>query len=110
MLVNNTSLNGHSAILTILPLSSDTAIIPVPVKVLLAGIPKTPVSRVAGAIFYAATDSDENSSGSAWLLVDDGPVFMVPKEQFKQGVYKMLDDRANSIREYVISAVNFFQS
>jgi len=69
------------------------------VKVLLAGIPKTPVSRVAGAIFYAATDSDEKSSGSAWLLVDDGPVFMVPKEKFKQGVYKMIDDRANAIRE-----------
>ena len=32
---------------------------------------------------------------------------MVPKEQFKQGVYKMIDDRANALRAYVISAVNF---
>jgi len=80
------------------PFFADTGIVPVPLKIILAGIPKTPVSRVAGAIFYAATDRDEKSSGSAWLLVDDGPVFMVPKEQFKEGVYKMIDDRANAGR------------
>ena len=84
------------------PRHSDTAIVPVPAKIFLAGIPKTPVSRIAGAVFYAATDRDEKSSGSAWLLVDDGPVFMVPKEQFKQGVYKMIDDRANAVLVYVI--------
>ena len=108
MLVGNPSLYRHNDldILTILLFSSDTGIVPAPVKAFLAGIPKTPVSRVAGAIFYAATDRDEKSSGSAWLLVDDGPVFMVPKEEFKQGVYKMIDDRANA-RVYVISAVNF---
>lgn len=94
-------------ILMILLSSSDTGIVPVPIKVFLAGIPKTPVSRIAGAIFYAATDRDEKSSGSAWLLVDDGPVFMVPKEEFKQGVYKMIDERANATQAYVISAVNF---
>lgn len=82
-------------------LQLDTGIVPVSLKIILAGIPKTPVSRVAGAIFYAATDRDEKSSGSAWLLVDDGPVFMVPKERFKEGVYKMIDDRANAGRAYV---------
>ncbi|KAF8813916.1 NAD(P)-binding protein [Phlegmacium glaucopus] len=80
------------------PFFADTGIVPIPVKLVLAGIPKTPVSRVAGAIFYAATDTDEKSNGSAWLLVDDGPVFMVPKEEFKQGVYQMIDDRANAGR------------
>jgi len=84
------------------PFFADTGIVPVAVKVFLAGIPKAPVSRVAGAIFYAATDIDEKSSGSAWLLVDDGPVFMVPKEQFKQGVYKMIDDRASALRAYIV--------
>jgi hypothetical protein len=98
---------GHNESLTLSLFSSDTGIVPVPVKVFLAGIPKPPVSRIAGAIFYAATDRDEKSSGSAWLLVDDGPVFLVPKEQFKQGVYKMIDERANAVRAYVISAVNF---
>jgi NAD(P)-dependent dehydrogenase (short-subunit alcohol dehydrogenase family) len=79
------------------PFFADTAIVSVPVKLLLAGIPFTPVSRIAGAIFYAATDADMASSGSAWLLTDDGPVFMVPKEEFKMGVYKMIDDRANAV-------------
>ncbi|KAF8902917.1 hypothetical protein CPB84DRAFT_1775201 [Gymnopilus junonius] len=78
------------------PFFADTAIVPVPVKLLLAGIPLTPVSRVAGAIFYAATNADMNTSGSSWLLTADGPVFMVPKEEFKLGVYKMIDDRANA--------------
>lgn len=79
------------------PFFADTSLVPALAKLFLAGIPKTPVSRVAGAIFYAATDRDETSNGSAWLLVDDGPVFMVPKEQFKEGVYKMIDDRRNSL-------------
>jgi hypothetical protein len=68
---------------------------------MLAGIPLTSVQRVAGAIFYAATDPDESSNGSAWLLADDGEVFMVPKEEFKLGVYAMLDRRVNGIRACV---------
>ncbi|KDR75085.1 hypothetical protein GALMADRAFT_248973 [Galerina marginata CBS 339.88] len=80
------------------PFFADTAIVPLTMKLLLAGIPLTPVSRIAGAIFYAATDADMGTSGSAWLLTDDGPVFMVPKEEFKMGVYKMIDDRANVAR------------
>ncbi|TFK44278.1 hypothetical protein BDQ12DRAFT_672693 [Crucibulum laeve] len=79
------------------PFFADTGIVPVSVKLMLAGIPLTPITRVAGAIFYAATDPDFASNGSAWLLPDDGPVFMVPREEFKQGVYKMIDDRANSL-------------
>jgi NAD(P)-dependent dehydrogenase (short-subunit alcohol dehydrogenase family) len=78
------------------PFFADTAIVPLRVKLFLAGIPLTPVSRIAGAIFYAATDEDMATSGSAWLLPDDGPVFMCPKEEFKMGVYKMIDDRRNA--------------
>lgn len=66
-------------------------------KIALAGVPKTTVERIAGAIFYAATDINEESSGSAWLLTDDGPVFQVPKEEFKLGVYGMIDVRVNAI-------------
>jgi len=80
------------------PFFADTAIVPTPVKLLLAGIPLTPVPRVAGAIFHAATDPDLSTSGSGYLLLDDGPVFMVRKEDFKEGVYKMIDNRANSAR------------
>ncbi|KAF9050041.1 hypothetical protein BJ165DRAFT_1525332 [Panaeolus papilionaceus] len=83
------------------PFFADTAIVPIPVKLVLAGIPLTPVSRVAGAIFFAATDVDPKTNGAAWLLLDDGPVFMVPKEEFKQGVYGMIDARANSARQAI---------
>ncbi len=87
-----------SAISTLTSTCLDTAIVPTPVKLILAGIPLTPVPRVAGAIIYAATDPDMSTSGSGYLLLDDGPVFMVRKEDFKEGVYKMIDNRANSIR------------
>ena len=75
----------------------DTEIVPVSGKMFLSGIPKTPVPRIAGAIFLAATDVDMETSGSAWLLPDDGPVFRVGKEDFKLGVYKMIDERRNSL-------------
>ncbi|PPR01718.1 hypothetical protein CVT24_001594 [Panaeolus cyanescens] len=84
------------------PFFADTAIVPIPVKLALAGIPLTPVSRVAGAIFLAATDTDPKTNGAAWLLLDDGPVFIVPKEEFKQGVYGMIDARANAARGAVV--------
>lgn len=66
-------------------------------KLFLAGIPLTPVPRIAGAIFYSATDPDTATNGCAWLLPDDGPVFLVPREEFKLGVYKMIDERANRL-------------
>ncbi|KAF8971278.1 hypothetical protein BDZ97DRAFT_1724500 [Flammula alnicola] len=90
------------------PFFADTAIVPTPVKLFLAGIPLTPVPRVAGAIFYAATDPDMATNGSAYLLLDDGPVFLVPKEEFKEGVYKMIDDRSNAVRGALSGATAWF--
>ncbi|KAF8893434.1 hypothetical protein BD779DRAFT_1467786 [Infundibulicybe gibba] len=84
-------------IASIHPFFADTAIVPVVAKLFLAGIPLTPVPRIAGAIFYAATSPDPETNGCAWLLPDDGPVFLVPREEFKLGVYKMIDDRANRL-------------
>ncbi len=81
----------------------DTPILALPVKLLLAGIPLTPVTRIVGAIFYSATDPDPDSNGSAWLLLDDGPVVQVSKENFKLGVYKVLDERINSMQKWVSS-------
>ncbi|KDQ55799.1 hypothetical protein JAAARDRAFT_37225 [Jaapia argillacea MUCL 33604] len=75
------------------PFFADTHIVPTTAKVFLAGIPLTPVARIAGAIFCATTDPDMESSGCAWLLPDDGPVYRIEKEQFKEGVYKMIDER-----------------
>jgi len=79
------------------PWFADTAILPIAVKVFLAGIPLTPVERVAGAIFCAASDPDMGTSGCAWVLPDDGYVIRLEKEQLKEGVYKMLDERVKRI-------------
>ncbi|KAK0195010.1 hypothetical protein F5146DRAFT_1100683 [Armillaria mellea] len=64
------------------------------------------VTRIVGAIFYSATDPDPESNGSAWLLLDDGPVFQVSKEDFKLGVYKVLDERINSMQKWIFSLSN----
>ncbi|KAK7037647.1 hypothetical protein VNI00_010867 [Paramarasmius palmivorus] len=79
------------------PFFADTDILRPLAKLFLAGIPLTPVPRVAGAIFYAATDPSMETSGSAFLLPDNGPVFMIPKEEFKLGVYAMIDRRSNAL-------------
>ena len=68
----------------------------------MAGAPFTPVERIAGAIFYAATDPDKKTNGSAWLLADDGPLFLIEKEQFKFGVYKLVDERVNKLTKYIL--------
>ncbi|KAF6763116.1 hypothetical protein DFP72DRAFT_874743 [Ephemerocybe angulata] len=78
------------------PFFADTNILPTAVKLFLAGIPLVPVTRVAGAIFYAATDPDPETNGSCWLLPDDGPVFLLKKEELKLGVYEMIDSRVNA--------------
>ncbi|KAF5380519.1 hypothetical protein D9615_004749 [Tricholomella constricta] len=79
------------------PFFADTAIVPVAMKVVLAGIPLATVPRIAGAIIHAATNPDPETNGCAILLNDDGPAFMVPREEFKMGVYKMIDARANAL-------------
>lgn len=75
----------------------DTDVVPVAAKLFFAGIPLANDARIAGAIIYSATDPDPTTSGCAWLLTDDGPVFMIPKEEFKFGVYRMIDERANAL-------------
>jgi NAD(P)-dependent dehydrogenase (short-subunit alcohol dehydrogenase family) len=80
------------------PFFAETSILRTPVRLFLAGIPLTTTERVAGAIFYAATDPDESTNQGSWMLADDGEVFLVPKEEFKFGVYAMLDQRVNGIK------------
>jgi hypothetical protein len=70
-------------------------------KLVLAGIPLTPIERVSGAIFYAATDVDSSSNGSAWVLPDEGPVFRLEKETLTGGVYDMLAERVRTIQRWV---------
>jgi NAD(P)-dependent dehydrogenase (short-subunit alcohol dehydrogenase family) len=75
----------------------DTSILGLPVKLILAGLPLTPVPRIAGAVFRAATDPDAATSGCPWVLPDDGPVIRVEKEELRAGVYGMLDARIRRI-------------
>jgi hypothetical protein len=61
------------------------------------GMPLTPVERVAGAIFRAATDPEPATSGCPWVLPDDGPVLLLKKEILREGVYEMLNNRVRRI-------------
>ena len=65
----------------------------------LSGIPKNTVQRVAGTIFYAVTDPDEKTNGAAWILADDGEVLMAVREEFKMGVYEMIDWRIDNVKQ-----------
>lgn len=71
---------------------------------MLAGMPMTPVPRIAGAIFRAATDADLATSGCPWVLPDDGPVIRVEREALRAGVYEMLDKRVRRAARYVLVA------
>src|ERR1700761_5336906 len=87
--------------------SKDTGILGLPLKLLLAGIPLTPVPRIAGAIFRAATDPDLKTSGCPWVLPDDGPVIRVEKEALRTGVYLMLANRIRRATGQVLVARAF---
>lgn len=65
-------------------------------KTLLAGIPMTPVGRIAGAAFLAATD-DEETNGSVYTLPDDLEVFRVPFEEVTEGIYGLLNKRVTRL-------------
>jgi NAD(P)-dependent dehydrogenase (short-subunit alcohol dehydrogenase family) len=71
----------------------DTSILILPMKLILAGMPLTPVPRIAGAIFRAATDPDVATSGCPWLIPDDGPVTRVERESLREGVYGLFHKR-----------------
>ncbi len=68
----------------------------------------TPVERVAGAIFRAATDSDRATSGCPWMLPDDGPVLLLQKEGLCEGVYEMLNNRTSLIVRYEFLSSHLF--
>lgn len=86
------------------PVTIDTNIINTPTKIFLAGIPLTPVVRIAYAILNAATDPDMSTSGSAYMLLDDGPVLRLENEVMKSGVYDVMSKRVKWIQRCVLSS------
>ncbi|KAI0032013.1 hypothetical protein K488DRAFT_78742 [Vararia minispora EC-137] len=98
----------HIRLAVIHPWFADTKIVPTSVKLALAGIPLTPVPRIAGAIFCAATEPDPTTSGCAWVLPDDGPVFRLAREELTTGVYALINARAQRAQGVVQSIVLTF--
>src|SRR5258708_663257 len=84
-------------VISIYQFPKDTSILQLPTRLLLAGIPLTPVPRIAGAVFRAATDPDASTSGCPWVLPDDGPVIRVDKQALRAGVYELLNERIRRI-------------
>lgn len=78
---------------TVCPWFADTAIVPATVKIALAGIPKAPIPRIAGAIIRCATDPDWLNSSALWTIPDGGTVFRINRELLNEGVYKLLNNR-----------------
>ncbi|EIN11757.1 NAD(P)-binding protein [Punctularia strigosozonata HHB-11173 SS5] len=60
---------------------------------LLSGLPLTPVSRIAGAIFYASTDRDWRTSGCVWMLPDERMLLLLERERLTEGVYRLIDEK-----------------
>lgn len=80
------------------PWYSDTAMVPSEVKLMLSGIPLTPVERIAGAVFYSATESDPETNGSTWLIQSDEQVCRLEPEILTTGVYALVNKLSASPR------------
>lgn len=75
------------------PFFTDTGLMTTMNRIAIAGIPLTPIERVAGAIIFSSTDPDIASTGAVWLLPDDGPVLRLEKEIVRGGVYDVIAER-----------------
>ena len=62
--------------------------------VFLAGLPMTPVNRIAIATLYAVTNPDLETTGSVFALIDDGPVLLLENEVIRGGIYDIVTARA----------------
>ena len=72
---------------------TDTGLLNILDRVMIAGIPLLPVERVGGAIILAATDRNMSTTGAAWLLPDGGPLLRLGKDVVRGGVYDVIADR-----------------
>ena len=75
------------------PFFTDTGLMTTMNRIAIAGIPLTPIERVAGTIIFSSTDPDIASTGAVWLLPDGGSLFRLEKEIVKGGVYDIIAER-----------------
>ena len=69
-------------------------------KIVMAGIPMSPLERVVGALILAVTDVKE-SNGSAYTVPDDREVYKIEHMEINEGVYKQLGDRIKTLQRFV---------
>ena len=70
------------------------------VKHFMTGLPLTPLRRIGGTIFKAATDSKPILNGSVYTLLGERKVseLIPPDLKLDKGVYKLIDDRTEALR------------
>ena len=93
--VGHIRFSSSSVLITIV----DTPIVSSGFKLFMAGIPLTPIARIGGAIFKAATDVDPETSGGVYTIPDHGETFRLNRAQLRlyEGVYKLINDRARYV-------------
>ena len=80
-------------VLHMLIVCEDTQILSKMARAILAGLPMTPVPRIAATILCVATDPDPQTSGRPWLLLDHGDVLRLDSAEITEGTYRILDAR-----------------
>lgn len=93
----------HIRLSCIHPWFVDTTLVDLPTRLVLSGLPLTSAERIALAVFNSATDPDARTSGSAYMLLDDGPVVRLEKEMLRKGVYEVMGSRVQWIQRCVCS-------
>lgn len=64
-----------------------------------------PLDRVAKTILISAADPDLSTSGSAYVLLDDGLAMRLEPDMIRGGVYKVLEARAAFAEKFVVSVL-----
>jgi hypothetical protein len=82
-------------VLSIIPA---TPLISARLHALLAGIPLTPLNRIASTIVSAAAEIDLEMAGTGYLLLDDGPVQSISQEELSsRDIYSTLDSKCRDL-------------
>ncbi|KAG7446654.1 NAD(P)-binding protein [Guyanagaster necrorhizus] len=68
-----------------------------PAEASTKGLELSPIIRIAGSIFYSATNPAKKANGRAWLIRHDGPLYMVPREDLDRGVFRAYNKRFNGL-------------